>query len=303
MNKTLLLVTCGLLGCGVGEEKTAPVNSSTQELSDDNGMSANGFSANGMSANGFSANGFSANGFSANGLRTVLANGSDIAAGTPDPAFVAWFNSNPSLNASWMKYFIKCTQAAGDAVTYGGYTWYGALGLAPNWRLGGSSITVADQEAVSACLMAHVNALGNSVRVSMRSPSPAIFTGSAEMSAYPQGEGAFFGNLFGPARLAYACSRQISKPLSCSSVPGTTIQYGEISEYNPSGGTGRSCASLTGGCGLYYVGTCNLICGSFPSGGVPSCTYGGRAFTHVMTTFQPAPTTADICDTFRFKFQ
>ena len=54
---------------------------------------------------------------------------------------------------------------------------------------------------------------------------------------------------------------------------------------------------------MTYVGTCSLTCGTFLNTGVASCTYGGSTYTHIMTTFQPAPTTQAICDTFRYKYQ
>ncbi len=295
MNK-LLPALVVLIGCGLpSEPQTEASKSLSQELSDDNGMSANGFSANGMSANGFSANGFSANGFSANGMSYIAADGAITAPSGSNSAFATWFNSNVAQNAAWMKYVVKCAVPRGGSVSYGGYTWYGSVGVAPGFVTGNP--TVRDQEAMTACLMAHVNANGNSVVISLLSPS----LGLTYDTGYNQPEGAFFGNIFAPTRTAYACSQRIAKPSSCPSVPGTTIEYGDISSYNPSGGTGRSCASTSGGCtGMLYVGTCSSRCTSFTPWG--SCTYNGQVFSSPITSYQPPVSTTVICDTFRFKF-
>ncbi len=290
--------------CGVqlGEDTGPSAVVKMDELNDDNGFSANGFSANGMSANGFSANGFSANGFSANGMS---ANG--MSANGRNASFDSWFNANVAQNSQWLKYLVKCGEPAGNSVTYVSttgttYVFAGSLGAVPNWRFGNP--TVGDQELMTSCLMAHVNSLGQSVTVSMRAAN--IPTGAAEMSAYPQREGAFFGNIFAATKTAYVCDQNIAKPSAgiCRLYPNytgcyTTAQTLSSAPYGFVSGAGRTCASV-GGCGFTYLGGCNAVCtGDTGSNSYASCTGGdGKAYTKSIATFQPKFTDAQTCEYF-----
>lgn len=94
--------------------------------------------------------------------------------------------------------------------TRGRVRYYGELGLAPEWRDGACG--VACQEWMSSCLLAHANAFGDRIPLSIRGPSPDLVTDADERARYPQEEAAFFGNIFttpavdGQLKNAFACT-------------------------------------------------------------------------------------------------
>ncbi len=278
--------------CGVVEQPGAEnqsVGVSQDALLDDNGMSANGFSANGMSANGFSANGMSANGFSANGLVTILLSGATLAAsGTPDARFAAWFDSTPTAN-EFMTYFVKCALPAGERVTFRSYSWAGVIGVAPNWKYG--SPTTADQERVTACLMAHVNADGMHVSISVRS-NVTSYT-QTEATAYGIKEGMFFGNIFAPTRTAYSCSYNYTYQVTCSGRKYTYTQA-TLASFGLPGASGRTCATNSG-CGFVNVGNCFQTCPQYWSG---TCTVNGVGYTNAVETDLQTPAAGSLCGSF-----
>ena len=88
---------------------------------------------------------------------------------------------------------------------------HGGLGLAPDWS--DRPLTQAEQELVSACVLARVNAFGVPVRISLRAldmnhPPPALAVTEDEKRTYPLFEGAFFGNIFARPPQMFACSGQ-----------------------------------------------------------------------------------------------
>ena len=70
----------------------------------------------------------------------------------------------------------------------------GLYGLAPGWVDG--TCDQGCQRWVSACLLAHANAFGDSVMISMRGDNPGIVWDSTIETDYPLQEGAFYGNAF-----------------------------------------------------------------------------------------------------------
>ncbi|MEA2700058.1 MAG: hypothetical protein QOI66_4329, partial [Myxococcales bacterium] len=72
------------------------------------------------------------------------------------------------------------------------YTFKGAIGVAPGWETGACDLTC--QQAVSACMMAHINTAGVHIPLWMDSPLTAI--GWGQNPQYPNREGTFFGNIF-----------------------------------------------------------------------------------------------------------
>ena len=69
-------------------------------------------------------------------------------------------------------------------------------------------MTPSEERWVSACLLAHVNYFGKHVLVSMRAippPVPALAVAADEQQTFTMFEGGFFGNLFTPEPVAYAC--------------------------------------------------------------------------------------------------
>lgn len=106
-----------------------------------------------------------------------------------------------------IKYLVRCALPAGDSLSKADQTgkvhvFPGQIGLAPQWKTG--ACDTACQEAVSACVMAHVNATGRSVGLWLDAPMPAI--GWGRHNSYPMQESAFFGNIFVSPPVAYYCN-------------------------------------------------------------------------------------------------
>ena len=83
----------------------------------------------------------------------------------------------------------------------------GEVGLAPRWL--DHPMNQRDKRWVSACMFSRVNELNQIVSISMRGPSFALDSSSAERAAYPLQEGAFYGDMFTPLNKPiewFACS-------------------------------------------------------------------------------------------------
>ena len=94
-------------------------------------------------------------------------------------------------------YLVRCALPAGASLVkqdqYGvSYTFAGELGLAPAWATGACDTNC--QEAVSACLEAHVNTAGIHVPLWIVSANP--YVGWGLDPNYPNQEATFFGNIF-----------------------------------------------------------------------------------------------------------
>jgi hypothetical protein len=246
------------------------LESQSAELDSLNGLSANGLSANGLSANGLSANGLSANGLSANGLS---------ANGLSASAFATWFSNDPAMADMVMRYVVRCAVAEGQTRTYTdphtgqSYTWYGVLGLAPRWA-SGATPTLAEQQVVTACLMAHVNRYGLSIPISVlgRDAQGAIipFTRS-ELDTYSVREACFFGNLFTQEGLFFGVDRHVRNEAQYLTRACAGMEDG-------SGDTATSCEPLT------YVGSCSQSCIPDPKGPFYSlCTRNGVTYRSITT--------------------
>jgi hypothetical protein len=156
--------------------------------------------------------------------------------------------SNSSLSAALtdadsrevLGYVVGCALPAGSAlnVTVSGvaYSFPGELGIAPTWGQAGGTCTTSCQEAVSACVLARLDYLGDYVALSLRGSSAALDASSSEMASYPTAEGAYYGNIF----LA------TPKMLACIA-PGQT-------------GLSRVCGPTTVGCIVNVIGDCDDVC-------------------------------------------
>ena len=184
----VLLLPLALLACGPVDETLDPeadaLGEQTGELIAFNGISVNGISLNGLSVNGISVNGISVNGLTSS-------------------AFSTWFSQDPVLGHEVMTYVVRCAVPLGerrehtDVQTGRTYTWWGTLGLAPDWA-SGNPATLKEQQLVSACLAAHVNKYGKSVPISVlgKNARGAIIFSGWELSQFSEKEACFFGNLF-----------------------------------------------------------------------------------------------------------
>lgn len=252
-----------LAGCGPVEVEEAPPPPRQQAQAQED---LNGLSFNGLSFNGLSFNGLSFNGLSFNGLSTS--------------AFDTWFESNPATAALVMRYVVRCAVPGGQTRAYvepstgQQYAWSGGLGLAPGWA-SGQTATLAEQQAVSACLGAHANRMSEEVSISVlgRDAGGTVipFT-SQELTSHPRRESCFFGNLFSGQGLFVGGDRE---PLG------------------PAESTSRACGPLLNGgsestvpCApLVYVGACATYCTLDASGlYYTSCTYNGTTYQRPITT-------------------
>jgi alpha-tubulin suppressor-like RCC1 family protein len=236
-----------------------PVAPRGSKLTSDNGLRENGLRENGLRENGLRENGLREN-----GLTTV--------------AFKTWFDKDRARASNVMKYVAKCALRSNQSLTYtdgGGqsYTWPGSLGLAPGWNA--APATVAEQEWVSACLMAFTNKCGNNVTISLRAPTEGapeterFPLEAGEAAGWSYQEGAFFGNLFDAAG---------ADSNGCDGNGGNSfVQVG----------LGRECGSDAKNCGYKAQGLCSAKC--TPSANADkyykSCTANGRTYARVITTY------------------
>jgi hypothetical protein len=145
-----------------------------------------------------------------------------------------------------LAYVVQCALGEGDTLTatVNGQTYQfaGLLGLVPEWEHQG--IDEDGQRLVSACLLAHVNALGVSVSISVRSHKVVTST-PQERREYPVYEGSFFGQVFdGETLRAYACQ---------GSAADAALEHSEDRAL-------RRCTDDTDECAIAAVGRCRDVC-------------------------------------------
>jgi hypothetical protein len=160
------------------------------------------------------------------------------------------YNSLDNLEATaegreLLFYIARCALGADDIlVTQHAGTTYefpGLLGLATDWVNGPLSGTKARR--VSACLIAHVNAYGVSVLISLR--GDGVLTASpSEITEFPLYEATFFGDVFGSSLRTYAC------------LGGN----GEIATALSTSRPLRACADPSLDCQVEALGYCRDIC-------------------------------------------
>jgi hypothetical protein len=183
------LLAGGLVGCGDAEDGSPSAPQESNLVFSTNGLSViNGLSTmNGLSTpNGLSViNGLATNGLSViNGLSTM--NGLSSTVGQMTTA----------LGRTTIEYLVRCALPQGDSITKQdqlgvSYTFAGQLGVAPAWKTGGCDATC--QQAVSSCMLAHVNTTGVHIPLWLVSPVSSIGWGTNPQ--FPNREGTFFGNI------------------------------------------------------------------------------------------------------------
>jgi hypothetical protein len=275
-----------IAGCGAASVDRAVeperLGVDSDALADDNGLDRNGFDDNGLDDNGSLPSGLGRNG---------------LAAGLWSPKavtqFQGWFVNHlyqtGSNSDKILKYIAKCAVPSGRTLSFyvatgstpyssancrptqpdqSGYhatcTYSGVFGLAPSWT-SGQSISVAEQESVSACLGAHVNALGQSITVSFRSLSiPWTVTEAIDYSHF---EAVFFGNLFNGAGVY----------ISRVNPDGCNVTYP------------RACVPTTFNCSplrlLPITQTPDCSMSPAPGSAAWGCIAGGISWNHPITTY------------------
>jgi hypothetical protein len=179
----LPLLAGGVLGCTEAQDGSVSAPESSELSLTTNGLSTiNGLSVlNGLSTiNGISTNGLSV----LNGLSTI--NGLSPTVGL--------MTSAPGRTT--VEYLVRCALAQGDYITKQdqlgvSYTFAGQLGVAPGWK--DNSCDSACQQAVSSCMLAHVNTTGVHIPLWLVSPLSSIGWGTNPQ--FPNREGSFFGNV------------------------------------------------------------------------------------------------------------
>jgi hypothetical protein len=144
-----------------------------------------------------------------------------------------------------VSYLVRCALPVGRSIVKQdqngtSYTYGGSIGLAPQWET--SACDTHCQEAVTACLMAHVNTAG--IHIPLWLDSPATAVGWGRDAGYPNQEGTYFGNIFTPNAGsgkvdAFYCN---GSGWAKSVVPGRLGAYQPNAPYSNPFGTDAMCA-------------------------------------------------------------
>lgn len=254
---TLLLSCVGLLpGCILDREHDATsMGSTTQAESSINRITLNSLTINRITLNRITLNQLAMARLSSGQL---VFNSLDGLETTPE-------------GRELLAYIVRCALADGvilvaqhDDITY---EFPGLLGLAPDWEY--RALTASETSYMSACLIAHVNAYGVSVPISVRSHG-VLGADSEEMSQFPVYEGTFFGDVFGAELKTYACLGELP----------------EIAMQHSSSRSLRICADLTGDCEVISVGRCQDVCDTYhPRYGWQSCWAEGALYTETISVY------------------
>jgi len=99
---------------------------------------------------------------------------------------------------SLLGYVIKCALGWDEQlkIPYGGVSiiFEGGVGLAETWA--SDALSASGQRWMTACLLAHSNAYGIRVPLSLRGDHPGLATTTEEVQTYTIEEGAYYGDLF-----------------------------------------------------------------------------------------------------------
>jgi hypothetical protein len=167
-----------------------------------------------------------------------------------------------------LAYLAQCALPADVELRSGEHVFPGLIGLAPGWV--GEPLTQSQERWVSACMLAHGNAFGKHVTISLRAepaPVPFLRPDDEERARFPVFEGGFFGDVFSKERVGYACSGGpgVHRDRVCTEPSGETTEDGK---------------PLTR-CGLVLTGPC-----SDPA----SFVVNGRRYTEIVYTYlEPGP--------------
>jgi hypothetical protein len=223
-----LLVVCLVSGCWMEVPGDEPAPLDELEVQMDNGI----FLENGLYlgrgsdvGNGIKlTNGLNlANGIDLpNGIK--LTNGVRLIAPPAGSDLEKWIDADPTMRLRIIRYQVGCALSADTAidVVYRGtrFTFPGEVGLGKSWLAG--LMTGTDQQRVSACLLARVNARGDHLRILLVGPYPGLDSLTDEERAlYPTREATFMGNLFGYPPLVYIANIQPCGSRACHLDPDT----------------------------------------------------------------------------------
>lgn len=149
----------------------------------------------------------------------------------------------------------------------------GKIGLAPSWLR--EPLTESQARWVSACMLAHTNAFGKHVMISLRAdpaPVPFLRPDEEEKARFEIFEGGFFGDLFSRDAVGYVCSGGRTPGQAAAPILRDRVCT------EPSGDTSGDGKPITR-CGLVLTGPC-----SDPA----SFLVNGRRYTEVIYTYLAA---------------
>ena len=219
-----------LAGC-VGTSTDVPVT--FQDLEADDGIRlTSGLNGNGVNlGNGVNA---------ANGID--LGNSATLPGGITGPYFAPpagsdlerWIDVEPTMRIRILRYLIECALPAGVRVQlrYRGTLTelgFGVGGLGSSLAQG--QMPEAEQEAVSACLLARVSTSGV-VELAMFGPFPGFSARTATDASFTRREGIFFGNLFTTTAHAYISQAHPPIELVIDGSPDETLRAWDAAQSN-----------------------------------------------------------------------
>jgi len=250
----LVVLAAALGGCTaeVGPEEEQ-VGVAEDEIVKPNALHVNALHVNALHVNALHVNALHVNALEPSALSAIRDSG-----------------ANGDLTREFVKYTVSCAFAEGQTFEF---TWTdeqnvehverypGVLGLAPAWATGPLDLT--GQRMVSACLAGLTNYYGTHVTVSMRAPeAPLKVVDPNEFVAYPNIEGAFWGNLW-DAQAPFLHSCYNSATVAHSRAHLRACAAGHL---NPDNSVVE--------CGIIdIVGPCDTVCEpvSEATGAYPSC--------------------------------
>jgi len=152
-----------------------------------------------------------------------------------------------------LTYVARCALRAGDRAAFpragaSDLVYPGLVGVARSWK--GSPLDESGQRLMTACLMAHVSAVGTEFPISVRSAKLGQ-TALTEKLLFPAQEMAVYGNAFAPPaeRDLFVCfGRAVAQSLGGSGGLGGALGLPTYLDY-------RMC-SVSESCGFHRVGAC-----------------------------------------------
>lgn len=148
-----------------------------------------------------------------------------------------------------LEYVARCALEDGDILVVTdsdgtSYDFPGLLGLVPDWEA--RALTTSEEHLISGCLVAHVNAYGVSVEVSMRVVNQ-LTADAQEKSYFAVYEGSFFGDVF-------VDETETVKTYSCQG------DQANLALVHSESRSQRVCTDAGRDCGVISVGRCRDVC-------------------------------------------
>jgi hypothetical protein len=242
LRNILISILCaGVTGCVVADGQDWETDTVEANALSVNALSVNALSVNALSVNALSVNALGSARF---GYDRVIFNhkGAGQLAATPN-------------GRELLQYVARCALAEGDflRVQFAGQSWDfpGLLGVVPEWET--APLTEEGQERMTGCLLAHVNAFGVHVPISVRG-SVMAEADAWESSVYYYGDGAFYGNLHAASPEKFSCRIRANRYFDESTHDVESASSPHASR--------RVCAgeSTARDCGMVFSGYCDEVC-------------------------------------------